>query len=48
MVWPHFWAIQIILVVLIFDYCVMHEVARVIGVKKLREMFFGKPAFTAA
>ena len=44
MVWPHFWAIQIILVVLIFDYCVMHELARVVGVKKLREMFFGKPA----
>jgi len=48
MVWPHFWAIQIILVVLIFDYCVMHELARVIGVTKLREMFFGKPATTVA
>ena len=48
MVWPHFWAIQIVLVVLIFDYCVMHELARVIGVKKLREMFFGKPADSAA
>ena len=47
MVWPHFWAIQIILVVLIFDYCVMHELARVIGVNRLREMFFGKPADTA-
>jgi hypothetical protein len=40
-VWPHFWAIQIISVVLIFNYCVMHELARVIGPKKLREMFFG-------
>ena len=48
MVWPHFWAIQIILIVLIFDYCVLHEIARVIGVKKLREMFFGKPAGAAA
>jgi hypothetical protein len=47
-VWPHFWAIQIILAVLIFDYCVVHELARVIGVKKLREMFFGKPVDTAA
>jgi hypothetical protein len=48
MVWPHFWAIQIILVVLIFDYCVMHELACVIGVTKLREMFFGKPAGVTA
>ena len=48
MVWPHFWAIQIILVVLIFDYCVMHELARVLGVKKLRVMFFGEPASVAA
>jgi len=48
MVWPHFWAIQIMLVVLIFDYCVMHELARVIGVKKLQEMFFGKPASVSA
>jgi hypothetical protein len=43
MVWPHFWAIQIILLVLIFGYCVMHELARVIGVNKLRGMFFGTP-----
>lgn len=44
MVWPHFWAIQIVLVVLIFDYCVMREIARAIGPKKLRELFFGPPA----
>jgi hypothetical protein len=48
MVWPHFWAIQIILVVLIFGYCVMHELARVIGEAKVREMFFGKPARATA
>ena len=46
MVWPHFWAIQLILVVLIFNYCVLHEFARVIGAEKLREMFFGRPAST--
>jgi hypothetical protein len=44
MVWPHFWAIQLILVVLIFNYCLLHELARVIGPEKLREMFFGHPA----
>lgn len=41
-VWPHFWAIQIVLVVLIFNYCVMHELARVIGAEKVREVFFGR------
>lgn len=44
MVWPHFWAIQIILLVLIFGYCVMREFARTIGPTKLREMFFGSPS----
>ena len=43
-IWPHFWAVQIILVVLILDYCVVHELARAIGPKKLREMFFGSKA----
>jgi hypothetical protein len=40
-VWPHFWAIQIVLVVLILNYCVMHELIRVIGAGKVRTMFFG-------
>jgi hypothetical protein len=43
MVWPHFWAIQIVLVVLIFNYCVVHELSRFIGGAKVREMFFGAP-----
>ena len=38
-VWPHFWAIQIILAVLILNYCVMHELARVIGPKRMRRCF---------
>lgn len=42
-VWPHFWAIQIVLLVMIFSYCVMRELIRVIGPKKVREMFFGPP-----
>jgi hypothetical protein len=42
-VWPHFWAIQILLMVLIFSYCVMHEFIRVIGAEKVREMLFGCP-----
>ncbi len=40
-VWPHFWAIQILLGVLIFLYCVVSELSRVIGPDKLRKIFFG-------
>ena len=41
MVWPHFWAIQIILFVLIVMYCTMHELVRVIGKEKVLRIFFG-------
>jgi len=40
-VWPHFWAIQILLVVLVLMYCTMREVIREIGGDKVRQMFFG-------
>jgi chromate transport protein ChrA len=42
-VWPHFWAIQILLVVLILMYVTMREVIREIGKDKVRQMFFGPP-----
>ena len=46
-VWPHFWAVQIILLVLIFMYCTIHELARVIGKEKMLRIFFGPvPATT--
>ncbi len=40
-VWPHFWAIQILLVLFILMYCTMRELIRVIGADKVRHMFFG-------
>ncbi len=40
-VWPHFWAIQIVLLVLIGMYVTMREIARALGGDKLRQMFFG-------
>ena len=40
-VWPHFWAIEIILYVLIVMYCTMHELVRVIGKEKTLQIFFG-------
>jgi hypothetical protein len=47
-VWPHFWAIQILLVVLILIYCTMRELARVIGEDKMRQIFFGPVQKTQA
>jgi hypothetical protein len=40
-IWPHFWAIQIILFVLIAMYCMMHELVRVMGKAKAMRIFFG-------
>jgi hypothetical protein len=48
MVWPHFWAVQIILLVLILVYCTARELGRVIGREKMLRLFFGPlplPAF---
>ena len=47
-VWPHFWAIQIIMFILIAMYCTMHELVRVLGKEKMLRLFFGPtplPAF---
>ena len=40
-VWPHYWAIQIILFVLILAYCTIHELARLIGRERTLRIFFG-------
>jgi hypothetical protein len=40
-VWPHFWAMQILLVVLILMYCTMHEFVRVLGRDQVLAMVFG-------
>jgi len=39
-VWPHFWALQIILLVVILDYCVIRELGRVLGEKRMLRVFF--------
>ena len=41
MVWPHFWAVQILVFVLILVYCTAHELVRVIGKEKTLRLFFG-------
>jgi hypothetical protein len=49
MVWAHFWAVQIILIVLVLAYCTMVEMIRVLGGSQVRRMFFGPmPAHDAA
>jgi hypothetical protein len=40
-VWPHFWAVQIILFMLILMYCTVRELVRVIGREKMLRLFFG-------
>jgi hypothetical protein len=50
-VWPHFWAVQLWLMVLLLIYCAAHEVVRALGRDRVRELFFGissKAAATAA
>jgi hypothetical protein len=39
-VWPHFWAVQIILLVLILMYCATRELVRVTGKDKVLRIFF--------
>lgn len=40
-IWSHFWAIQLLLGMLIVFYCMMDEVVRIVGGDKMRRMFFG-------
>ena len=40
-VWPHYWAIQIILLVLILAYTTTRELVRVIGKDRVVRLFFG-------
>lgn len=41
LVWPRFWALQIMLFVMIFMYCTTRELIRVIGTNKVWRIFFG-------
>jgi hypothetical protein len=40
-VWPHFWAVQILLLIMILMYCTMRELVRALGGNTLRRLFFG-------
>ncbi len=43
LVWPHVLAIQIILLVIIFSYCVIRELGRALGEEHMFRMFFRDP-----
>jgi hypothetical protein len=43
-VWAHFWAIEILIVVLVFNYCLLTEVSSAMGPKKLWQMVLGPPS----
>jgi hypothetical protein len=42
--WPQFWAVQILLFLMIGNYCVFAELARVIGREKMKSYFLGPRA----
>lgn len=47
-VWPHFWAVEILVFILILVYCTARELVRVLGKEKTLRLFFGPtplPAF---
>ena len=46
-VWPHFWAVEIILLMLILMYCAGRELGRLIGREKILRIFFGPPPLPA-
>ncbi len=41
-VWPHFWLVQLWLLVCFFLYCSIRELGRIIGYAEIRSMFFGQ------
>lgn len=41
-VWPHFWIVQIWLLVLLLVYCSLRELTRAIGKDRVVQMFFGR------
>jgi hypothetical protein len=43
-VWPHFWAVQLWLLVLLFIYCAARELVRAVGPREVLAMYFGGPA----
>jgi hypothetical protein len=43
-VWPHFWGVQLWLLILLLVYCTFRELARALGRERIIKMFFHDPA----
>ncbi|MES2476966.1 MAG: hypothetical protein V4640_14375 [Verrucomicrobiota bacterium] len=43
-VWPHFWAVQLWLLVLLLIYCAFRELVRTLGRESIVAMFFTRPS----
>ncbi len=42
-VWPHYWAVQMWLLVLLLVFCSLRELSRALGRDRVRAMFFTSP-----
>jgi hypothetical protein len=43
-VWPHFWGVQLWLLILLLVYCAFRELVRALGRERIIKMFFHDPA----
>ena len=43
-VWPHFWCVQLWLLVLLLVYCMFRELVHALGRERIMQMFFEAPA----
>ena len=43
-IWPHFWGVQIWLLILLFIYCALRELVRALGRDRIMRMFFKSPS----
>ena len=41
-IWPHFWGIQILILVVVLNYVIIRELARVLGEERLYHLFFSR------
>ena len=42
-VWPHFWGVQLWLLILLLVYCSLRELVRTLGRERIIKMFFQVP-----
>jgi hypothetical protein len=47
-VWPHFWGIQIVILVVVMNYCAIRELGRVLGEERIFRLFFRDDLFGTA